>query len=76
LRLFKDVQEKKEVEDLLVWWNRFVIFIPWLLIPNYIFISQVFPTYSTAQPSISKNSTLARIKEKRRQQAAAAELGW
>ncbi|KAG1748532.1 hypothetical protein EDD22DRAFT_981885 [Suillus occidentalis] len=47
LEIFEDPEEKQEVEDLAVWWNR-----------------QIFPSYSTAQRPLVKNSALARIREK------------
>ncbi|OJA19938.1 hypothetical protein AZE42_08047 [Rhizopogon vesiculosus] len=46
--IFEDPDEKQEVDDLVVWWNR-----------------QIFPSYSTAQRLLTKNSALARIQEKR-----------
>ncbi|KAG1767596.1 hypothetical protein EV702DRAFT_1182097 [Suillus placidus] len=48
LDFFEDPDEKQEVDDLAVWWNR-----------------QIFPSYSTAQRPLVKNSALARIGEKR-----------
>ncbi|KAG2103042.1 hypothetical protein BD769DRAFT_1630920 [Suillus cothurnatus] len=50
LDVFEDPDEKQEVDNLVVWWNR-----------------QVFPSYSTAQRPLAKNSALARIREKRAQ---------
>ncbi|KAG2114455.1 hypothetical protein BD769DRAFT_1363829, partial [Suillus cothurnatus] len=50
LDVFEDPDEKQEVDNLVVWWNR-----------------QVFPSYSTAQCPLAKNSALARIREKRAQ---------
>ncbi|KAG1842301.1 hypothetical protein C8R48DRAFT_751100 [Suillus tomentosus] len=50
LDIFEDPDEKQEVDDLAVWWNR-----------------QIFPSYSTAQCPLVKNSALARIREKRAQ---------
>ncbi|KAG2131107.1 hypothetical protein BD769DRAFT_1627812 [Suillus cothurnatus] len=50
LDVFKDPDEKQEVDNLVIWWNR-----------------QVFPSYSTAQRPLAKNSALARIREKRAQ---------
>ncbi|KAG2145514.1 hypothetical protein BD769DRAFT_1625224 [Suillus cothurnatus] len=47
LDVFEDPDEKQEVDNLVVWWNR-----------------QVFPSYSTAQRPLAKNSALARIREK------------
>ncbi|KAG2092129.1 uncharacterized protein F5147DRAFT_748041 [Suillus discolor] len=48
LDIFEDPDEKQEVDELVVWWNR-----------------QIFPLYSTAQRPLVKNSTLARIRERR-----------
>ncbi|KAG0694655.1 hypothetical protein DFH29DRAFT_985192 [Suillus ampliporus] len=48
LDVFEDLDEKQEVDDLVVWWNR-----------------QIFPSYSTTQRPLIKNSALARIREKR-----------
>ncbi|KAG1902986.1 uncharacterized protein F5891DRAFT_1127521 [Suillus fuscotomentosus] len=48
LEVFEDPDEKQEVDDLVVWWNR-----------------QIFPSYSSAQRPLVKNSALARIREKR-----------
>ncbi|KAG2136732.1 hypothetical protein DEU56DRAFT_871520 [Suillus clintonianus] len=48
LDIFEDPDEKQEVDDLTVWWNR-----------------QVFPSFSTAQRPLVKNSALARIRERR-----------
>ncbi|KAG2099567.1 uncharacterized protein F5147DRAFT_747266 [Suillus discolor] len=48
--IFEDSDEKQEVDDLAIWWNR-----------------QIFPSYSTAQRPLMKNSALARIREKRAQ---------
>ncbi|KAG2152122.1 hypothetical protein BD769DRAFT_1648631 [Suillus cothurnatus] len=46
--IFEDPDEKQEVDDLTVWWNR-----------------QIFPSYSTTQCPLVKNSVLAMIWEKR-----------
>ncbi|KAG2738342.1 hypothetical protein P692DRAFT_20758862, partial [Suillus brevipes Sb2] len=48
LDIFEDPDEKQEVDDLIIWWNR-----------------QIFPSYSTAQHLLVKNSALARIQERR-----------
>ncbi|KAG1734250.1 uncharacterized protein EDB91DRAFT_1238450 [Suillus paluster] len=47
LDIFEDPDEKQEVDDLVVWWNR-----------------QIFPSYSTAQCPLVKNSALAIIRER------------
>ncbi|KAH7903572.1 hypothetical protein BJ138DRAFT_1138709 [Hygrophoropsis aurantiaca] len=46
--LLEDPEEKEEVDQLLIWWNR-----------------QVFPSYLSGQCAPSKNSALARIKQRR-----------
>jgi hypothetical protein len=65
LDLLDDIEEREEVNDLLVWWNRCVII---YLFQIYLRLtsqcSQIFPNCSVARRSI-KNSALARIKEKR-----------
>ncbi|KIJ58978.1 hypothetical protein HYDPIDRAFT_118906 [Hydnomerulius pinastri MD-312] len=48
LELLDDPEEKDEVDQLLIWWNR-----------------QVFPLYSDTERMPSKNSALARIRQKR-----------
>ncbi|KIJ10242.1 hypothetical protein PAXINDRAFT_86370, partial [Paxillus involutus ATCC 200175] len=48
LELLKDPEEKEEVDQLLMWWNR-----------------QVFPLYVDSERMPSKNSALARIRQKR-----------
>jgi hypothetical protein len=67
LDLFEDVEEQKEVNDLMTWWNRLV-----LILRNSCFsqlmsrvVRQIFPSYSSARRAVCKNSALARIKEKR-----------
>ncbi|KAG9315647.1 hypothetical protein JVU11DRAFT_3292 [Chiua virens] len=48
LELLFDPDEKEEVDQLLLWWNR-----------------QVFPLYADIERVPSKNSALARIRQKR-----------
>ncbi|KAG1741363.1 hypothetical protein EDB19DRAFT_1634531 [Suillus lakei] len=50
LDIFEDPDEKQEVDDLTIWWNK-----------------QVFPSFSTAQRPLVKNSALVRIQERRAQ---------
>src|ERR1700709_1461244 len=68
LDLFDLTDEREEINDLLTWWNRYVI------VPNtlslvtessYLYYRQIFPSYSAARPSIDQDSPLARIKAKR-----------
>lgn len=70
LELFDDDKEKEEVEDLLVWWNRYVRLVsPGPMLFNRI-LRHIFPNYSSAQRPVAKNSALAKIKEKRAQRRA------
>ena len=64
LDLFEDPEEKDEVNDLLVWWNRWGFCSSSCVVIN-MSISQIFPIYSNAQRAVCKNSALARIKERR-----------
>jgi len=67
LLLLEDPDESEEVNDLFVWWNRFVVYAVDLLFPraDMFCTSQVFPTSSSAQRPITKGSALAKIREKR-----------
>jgi hypothetical protein len=72
LDLFEDIEERAEVDELITWWNRSVAFaVIWLSPLRSLPHSQIFPAYSSAKPTLSKNSPLARIKEKRLQLRAA-----
>lgn len=64
LDLFDDVEEQVEVNELLTWWNRCVIYCS-LFDPVSCLYSQVFPSYSSAGRMPCRNSALARIKQKR-----------
>jgi hypothetical protein len=66
----EDVEEKQEVNDLLTWWNRQVLSNISVVLTK-LANSQIFPAYSSARPIVTKNSALARIKEKRVEQRAA-----
>ena len=68
LDLFNLADKKKDINDLLTWWNWYVI------IPNtlsmvteslYLYYRQIFSSYLVAWPSIDQDSPLARIKAKR-----------
>jgi len=67
LDLFEDVEEQAEVNDLLMWWNRYVTLELLLLSLSCLSLlySQIFPNYSSAKRRICQNSALARIKAKR-----------
>jgi hypothetical protein len=64
LDIFEDPEEKQEVDDLAVWWNRWLVNLYSALL-ILMFSRQIFPSYSTAQRPLIKNSALARIREKR-----------
>jgi hypothetical protein len=64
LEFLEDPDEKADVDALVVWWNRSVFQPHTLNIANLLH-SQVFPTYSSAQRLITKESALAQLKEKR-----------
>jgi hypothetical protein len=65
LDLLDDPDEKKEVDDLITWWNRFVHNNLYnLLIYNNHSHSRVFPA-SSARPMVALNSALGKIREKR-----------
>ena len=67
LNLFKDIEEREEVNDLQTWWNRSVFnWLPSTYVQLIIYThSQIFPNYSAARRPVSKNSALARIKQRR-----------
>lgn len=66
LGLLEDVEEKEEVNELLMWWNRYVT--PYILLwLRLSCCSQIFPGHLSAQQPIRKNSALMRIKQKRLQ---------
>jgi hypothetical protein len=66
LDLFDDIDEMEEINELLTWWNRYELFFGWFF-SSHIWqcYSQIFPSYSSAKRPVSKNSALARIKQKR-----------
>ena len=68
LDLFDLTDEREEINDLLTWWNRYVTMLDTsraVTQPPYSYHRQIFPSYSAAQPSIDKDSPLARIKARR-----------
>ena len=65
LDLLEDEEESGEVNELLNWWNRYLLHQSHLMPSLNLLLSQIFPTYGHAQRSISKTSPLARIKERR-----------
>lgn len=63
---FEDVEERVEVNELLVWWNRYahtLLALGFML--RIVLCRQIFPAYSSARPAISKDSALAKLKAKR-----------
>lgn len=65
LDLLEDPAESEEVGDLMIWWTRFVIHFINLKLRAKTLYSRVFPNSSSSQRSISKNSALSKIREKR-----------
>jgi hypothetical protein len=65
LDLLEDPDESEEVGDLMTWWTRFVMYSVNLKLQANIMCSRIFPNSSSSQRSISKNSALAKIREKR-----------
>lgn len=73
LDYFEDADEQREVQELLIWWNRYAQ----LLVYNYFVFkltilhgcSQIFPSYSSTQRAPAKDSVRAIMKEKRALQA-------
>ena len=75
LDLFKDPEEKEEVNDLFTWWNRYILihrFFAGVTTKASIHIRQIFPSYSSVQHPVCKNSALARIKKKQAELKSAA----
>ena len=74
LDLLEDVEEKEEVHELLVWWNRCVtsrlVKAASELWSNV--CRQIFLNHSLAGSATCKNSALARIKAKRLERSASA----
>jgi hypothetical protein len=65
LEILDDPDERREVDDLLTWWNRYVATI-WCCTHIYSFYdSQVFGSYFLEQCPVSSNWVSSRIKEKR-----------
>lgn len=68
--LLFDPEEREEVEQLLTWWNRYdplITEIPLILTKTN---GQVFPLYTDIERLPSKNSALARIRQKRAENRA------
>jgi hypothetical protein len=71
LYLLEDPEESEEVGNLMMWWTWFMIHLIKLELQSNTLYSRVFPNSSLLQHSISKNSVLSKIWEKR---AALQEL--
>jgi hypothetical protein len=65
LEILDDLDEQKEVEDLLTWWDRYATAL-WCYATIYSFFdSQVFGSYSSECRPVSSNWVSSKIKEKR-----------
>ena len=68
--LLELAEEKEEIDNLLTWWNQctWFHFINQFPDPDpdllNVLYSQIFPTYSSANPPIDKDSPLATIRQK------------
>jgi hypothetical protein len=72
LELFDDIEEREEVEELLVWWNRCALPTHHYCDPTEPGICrQIFPNYISVFRPLAKDSALAKIKEKRARTRAA-----
>lgn len=64
LELLDDPEEKEEIDQLITWWNRFAFsYCPFKMLKKP--CRQIFPLYADADRLPSKNSVLARIRQKR-----------
>lgn len=76
LELFDDIDEQQELQELVIWWNRYCLSPRYSQTPmtNQQFLwcgRQIFPSYSSAKRPVAKDSALARIKEQRALKKAA-----
>lgn len=73
--LFDDPEELEEVNELLAWWNRYVLYFCSIMLGQYAnkTCRQIFPSQTAKQP-VCKNSALAKIKEKRAERRALENL--
>lgn len=65
MELLFDREEREEVDQLLTWWNRYVYPFIGFHIVLMKMNRQVFPLYADIERLPSKNSALARIRQKR-----------
>jgi hypothetical protein len=74
LELLEDPDERSEVTELLMWWNRcpLSVFHAFQLTDDFP-LSQIFPNHATPSRAVSKNSALARIKARRAAQKGQAQ---
>ena len=63
LDLLDDHDEKDVVDQLLMWWNRYVLIVNLVPVPMTVF-RQIFLLYAELEQVPSKNSTLAQIRQK------------
>ena len=67
LELLEDPQESREVNELFVWWNRWLpLLLGGITAADFLWGRQIFPAYSSAQRTITKDSALAKIQARRR----------
>lgn len=73
MELLEDADEVDEVDQLVTWWNRFdraLSDLSVLTLQN----RQIFPLYTTTERLPTKNSALARIRQKRADYQAGASI--
>jgi len=66
LEFLEDLEEKAEVDELLNWWNWYDTSLVCICrAADLILLSQVFPSYVKRTQGVTKQSALAKLKEKR-----------
>jgi hypothetical protein len=65
LEFLEDLEEKAEVDELLNWWNWYDCHYCGFRAADPILRSQVFPSYVKCTQGVSKQSALAKLKERR-----------
>ena len=66
LNLLDDTDKKDEVDQLLMWWNRYVFIVNVVPVQMTVF-RQIFPLYADREWVPSKNSTIAQIRQKHKE---------
>lgn len=73
LEVLTDIEEQQEVDELLKWWNRWILlYRDTAATTNISPTRQIFPSYSSAQRAPKENSAMAKLKERRARRTAAA----